>query len=73
MAKNQESSEFLTKLAVITEASQNVINGKVTIIFEVNNEEYDKCLSKVGNVEKNDSEQFKIDISGTDIIFILDK
>jgi hypothetical protein len=73
MAKNQESSEFLTKLAVITEASQNIVNGKVTVIFEVNSEEYNKCLSEVGDVEKNGSEQFKIDISGTDIIFILDK
>ncbi len=40
MAENIKSTEFLTKLAMIADAGQTLINGKMTIIFEVMNPDY---------------------------------
>lgn len=73
MAKNQESSELLTKLALIADASQNLFKGKCTLIYELELEEFEQVLSKFERPKDSEAEQFKIDISGTDFIFILDK
>ena len=71
MAEDKEGTELLSKLAMIADASQNVFNGKASIIFELKEQEYYQVVS---NVEGDyNSETFKIDISGTDFIFILDK
>lgn len=71
MAENQESSELLTRLALIAEASQNLFTGKASVVFELKEQEYYQVVS---NIEGNyDKETFKIEISGTDFIFILDK
>lgn len=71
MAENQESSELLTKLALIPEGSQNLFEGKSTVVFELREQEYYRVISEIeGNY---DNETFKIEISGTDFIFILDK
>ena len=40
MAENQESSELLTKLALIAEGSQNLFTGKVIVVFELREQEY---------------------------------
>ena len=40
MEENQKSTELLSKLALITEGAQEVIKGKVSIIFEVNRQEF---------------------------------
>lgn len=73
MAENKESTEFLGKLAVIADASQTLVKGKVTIIFELPLEEFENALSTFNTGKDGDAEQFKVDISGTDFIFILDK
>lgn len=71
MAENQESSELLTNLALIAEGSQNLFTGKVSVIFELREQEYYRVVSEIeGDYDK---ETFKIEISGTDFIFILDK
>lgn len=71
MAENQESSELLTKLALIAEGSQNLFTGKASVIFELREQEYYRVISEIeGDYDK---ETFKIEISGTDFIFILDK
>ena len=71
MAENQESSELLTKLALIAEGSQNLFTGKASVIFELREQEYYRVISEIEGDYDKDS--FKIDISGTDFIFILDK
>jgi hypothetical protein len=71
MAQDKEGTELLSKLAIIADASQNLFNGKASVIFELKEQEY---FHVVANVDGNyNSETFKIDISGTDFIFILDK
>jgi hypothetical protein len=71
MAENKESSELLTKLALIAESSQKLFAGKASLVFELREQEYYQVVSEIeGNY---DNETFKIEISGTDFIFILDK
>lgn len=71
MAENQESSELLTRLALLAEGSQELFQGKATIVFELREQEYYRVVSEIeGDYDK---ETFKVEISGTDIIFILDK
>ena len=73
MEENKESTEFLGKLAMIADASQTLFKGKVTIILELPLEEFETALSTFDTGKDKDAEQFKVDISGTDFIFILDK
>jgi len=73
MAENQKSVELLTKLAMITDAVQNTVEGKASVIFEVNQQEYEKLYLQFENSLTEDNKQFKIDISGTDFIFLLDE
>lgn len=71
MAENQESSELLTNLALIAEASQKLFTGKASVVFELREQEYYQVVSNIeGDYDKT---TFKIEISGTDFIFILDK
>lgn len=73
MAENQKSVELLTKLAMITDAVQNTIDGKATVVFEVNQQEYEKLYLQFESSLIEENKQFKIDISGTDFIFLLDE
>jgi hypothetical protein len=71
MAEDKEGTELLGKLAIIADASQSLFNGKTSVIFELKEQEY---YHVVANVEGDyNSETFKVEISGTDFIFILDK
>lgn len=73
MAENKEGvNGILEKLALLTDATQNLFpNGKTALIFELNEVDYNFMrinLNKFGNNEQ----KFKIDISGVEIIFILE-
>jgi len=71
MAENKESNEFLGKLAMIADASQSLIEGKVSVVIEVYQQEFDIIKQ---NFEQNTAEdRFKVEISDVDFIFILDK
>jgi hypothetical protein len=71
MAENKESTEFLGKLAMIADASQSLIEGKVSVVIEVYQQEFDIIKQ---NFDKNTAEdRFKVEISDVDFIFILDK
>lgn len=73
MATNKKSSNgILEKLAVIADQAQSLYKGKATIVFELEKEEYSNTISMFRDIDKN-HKQFKIDISGTDLIFILDE
>lgn len=71
MAENKESVEFLGKLAMIADASQSLIEGKVSIVIEVYQQEFDTI--KQHFTQNSAEDRFKVEISDVDFIFILDK
>ena len=73
MAENTESSQFLEKLALITDAGQNLFRGKMTLVFELKMTEYRYANSLFEKEYDENIKQFKVDISGTEFIFILDE
>lgn len=73
MAENQKDSELLKKLAIISEAASETVEGKFSVVFEVNRFEFSKVLSSIGKKVEEGNNQFKIEISDNDFIFILDE
>lgn len=71
MAENKESNEFLGKLAMIADASQSLIEGKVSVVIEVYQQEFDTI--KQHFTQNSAEDRFKVEISDVDFIFILDK
>jgi hypothetical protein len=71
MAENKESTEFLGKLAMIADASQSLIDGKVSVVIEVYQQEFD--IIKQNFSQNSAEDRFKVEISDVDFIFILDK
>jgi hypothetical protein len=71
MAENKESTEFLGKLAMIADASQSLIEGKVSVVIEVYPQEFD--IIKQHFTQNSAEDRFKVEISDVDFIFILDK
>lgn len=72
MDENKKGSRFLKRLAEIADLTQGTFKGKSSIVFELEEEEYQKVMDQIENVDWL-SEQFKIEISGTDFIFLLQK
>jgi hypothetical protein len=73
MEENQKSAELLNRLALITEGAQEVIKGKVTIVFEVERQEFFNYYSFFEKSMDATKKEFKVEISGTDFIFLLDE
>lgn len=73
MAENQKSTELLTKLALLTEAAQDTIKGKVSIVYEVERKDFFEIYSSFEENLDASKTQFKVEISGTDFIFLLDE
>ena len=71
MAENKESNEFLGKLAMIADASQSLIEGKVSVVIEVYQQEFE--IIKQNFSQNTAEDRFKVEISDVDFIFILDK
>ena len=71
MAENKESNEFLGKLAMIADASQSLIDGKVSVVIEVYQQEFDIIKQNFDQYTAED--RFKVEISDVDFIFIFDK
>lgn len=72
MAEGKKSNRFLIRLAEIADLTQKTFKGKTSIVFELETDEYQRAMDQIENVDWL-SEQFKIDISGTDFIFLLQK
>jgi hypothetical protein len=74
MEQNKKSIDgIIEKLALIADASNNLFpNGKMCIVFELEKNDFKKVQ---GNFRGMDQEfkQFKIDISGTEFIFLLNE
>ena len=73
MAENQKNVELLNRLALLTEGAQELVKGKVSIIFELQREEFNQYYLQFEDSIDENKTQFKVDISGTDFIFLLDE
>lgn len=69
MEPNNEGNGILTKLALICDALQNIHKAKGTIVFEVEEDEFIQLKNEL-KINKDDK-SFKLDISGTEVIYIL--
>jgi hypothetical protein len=73
MAENQKNVELLNRLALLTEGAQELVKGKVSIVFELKREEFNQYYLQFEDSIDENKTQFKVDISGTDFIFLLDE
>ena len=73
MAEVQKSFDgYLEKLALISEAIDELYNGKKIIVLQLNREEFVKMRDVIKGIDESKNE-FKIDISGIEFVFILDE
>lgn len=74
MAENKTSVDWIIeKLALLSDASESLFpNGKMVIVFELKENDFKKVQENFRQVDKT-HKQFKIDISGTEFIFLLDE
>jgi hypothetical protein len=72
MEKNQTNNRVLVELAMIVDATQQVHRGKSTIIFEVDKTEFEETKKNL-QISAQEEDKFKIDISGTEVIYLLTK
>jgi len=70
METNSKNSGLLTQLAMIVDGAQQTHRGRVTIIFEVDKTEFEE-IKKVMQINPEVEDKFKIDISGTEIIYLI--
>lgn len=67
-----KSPRILNDLAEITDRIQNLLDGKVSVVFELKEAVYNSVLSELNGMVITNN-QFKIEISGTDFIFLKDE
>ena len=74
MGKNNKSADGLVeKLAILSDAVENLFpQGKGILVFELKKYDFFDVQKKFG-IKSDDDTKFKIDISGTEIIFLLDE
>lgn len=73
MAKNKEGvNELVYKLANIADELVKIYpNGRNVVVFSLSDEDFKTSKLQVNDYSQ--SEQFKIDISGTEFIFLMDE
>jgi hypothetical protein len=73
MAKNKESvNELIYKLANIADDLVKIYpSGKSVVVFSLSNDDFKNTKLQVNDF--SNTEQFKIDISGTEFIFLMDE
>jgi hypothetical protein len=73
MDENQKSIDgVIEKLALISDGAQTLFpNGKSVIIFELPENDFAKVQRNFRDVDRV-HKQFKIDMSGVEIVFVLD-
>jgi len=74
MGETQKSIDgIIEKLALITDATQSLFpEGKSAIVFELEYNDFKKMQKNFRDVDRL-HKQFKIDISGVEVIFILEE
>jgi hypothetical protein len=70
MAENKEGiNELIAKFAMIADALVSIYpKSKSVVVFSLNDDDFDKTKLQVNDF--TNTEQFKIDISGTEFIFL---
>jgi hypothetical protein len=73
MEENSKSTDgILEKLAMITDATQQIFpDGKSLIIFELQNNDFKKVQDHFRKIDNN-YRKFVVDISGVEVVFILE-
>ncbi len=72
MAEDKNSFDgYLEKLALIADAVDALHQGKKAIVFELKKDELNQIKDIVKS--KDDGNQFKIDISGVEFIYLLNE
>ncbi len=71
MAENNKSIDgIVEKLALIVDATDNLFpDGKMAVVFQLNEVDFKKVQDNFRDVDRG-HKQFKIDISGTEFIFL---
>ena len=74
MAENQKSiNGIIEKLAMIVDAADELFpEGKMLLAFELKETEFKKVQGNFREIDKS-FKQFKIEMSGNDIMFLLDE
>jgi hypothetical protein len=73
MEENQESVVgVMEKLAMITDATQSLFpNGKTALVFELPETDFKEVQKNFREIDR-EYRKFKVDISGVEVIFILE-
>ena len=71
MEENNKSIDgIVEKLALIVEATETLFpDGKMAVVFQLNNEDFKRVQDNFREIDRGHN-QFKIDISGTEFIFL---
>ena len=74
MSEDKKSIDgIIEKLAIISEAATDIFpNGKMVIVFELKTNDFKRVQNNFRTIDHS-HKQFKIDISGTEFIFLLDE
>jgi len=74
MAENQTSiGGIIEKLALLSDAAESLFpDGKMVVVFELKENDFKKVQDNFRQIDRT-NKQFKIDISGTEFIFLLDE
>jgi hypothetical protein len=72
MDENKESVGILERLALLGDSAESIFRGKTTIVFQLKGFEFD-AIRRDLKIDDSDTREFKVDISGTDFIFLLDE
>ena len=72
MAEGKKDFGALSDLAEIADKLTSIHEGEVAVIFQLERDEYYSVLKMFREVDRK-AEQFKIDISGVEFIYILKK
>lgn len=73
MATNKEGiNGIIHKMAIISDELGNIFpKGKSVVVFSLDNKDYNFVKTQVNDL--SDTDQFKIDISGVEFIFLRDE
>ena len=74
MGESQKSIDgVIEKLAIVSDAVDDLFpSGRKAVVFELKEEDFKKVQNNFREIDRS-HKQFKIDISGTEFIFLLDE
>jgi stress response protein SCP2 len=72
MAEDKKDFGVLSDLAEIADKLENAYRGRETVIFELDKEEYQTTINMFREIDRK-NDKFKVDISGIEFIYILNK